>query len=96
MPQARTGLANDARDVSLKAGMIDRVHPHGDAGRRVCLQGQFGHQGSVLGFAAHRGTIFAIQGDIKHASAEFLQHLGLQLQAFAHADLNAAVVVTDR
>ena len=55
-----------------------------------------GALGRMLGLAAHRGTVLAIEADIEHAGAELLRHLGLQLQALAHARFHAAVVVTHR
>ncbi len=50
----------------------------------------------MLGFSAHRCTVFTIKGDIKDAGAEFLRHLNLQLQAFAHPHFDAAVVIAHR
>ena len=64
----------------------------------MCIRdrGQFGDQCSVFGFATDWRAIFAVQGDIKNAGAEFLRHLGLQLQAFAHPRFDTAVMVTNR
>ncbi|GAB3470340.1 hypothetical protein GCM10011496_03330 [Polaromonas eurypsychrophila] len=50
----------------------------------------------MLGFAADRRAILAVQRHVEHAGAEFFDHFSLQLQAFAHPCLDAAVVVTDR
>ena len=50
----------------------------------------------MLGLAADRGAVLAVERDVEHAGAEFLGHLGLQRQALAHPRLDAAVVVADR
>ena len=94
--EAMTGLAGNLAQIGLERRVIDRVHAHRHAGRGCGGQRQFGHQRRVLGFAAHRGAVFAVQRHIEHAGAELLGHLGLQLQAFAHARLDAAVVVAHR
>ncbi len=59
-------------------------------------QRQFGDQRGMLGLAAHRGAVFAVERDVEHAGAELLGHLGLQRQALAHARFDAAVVVAHR
>ena len=66
------------------------------AGTRGCGQQQRDHQRGVISLATHGRAVFAVQCDVKDAGAELLAHLGLQLQAFAHARLNAAVVVAHR
>ena len=80
----------------MKSRVIHRVHTHRHAGIRCSVQCKLGDQRGVLGFAAYRRAVFAIQRDIKHTHTKLLLHLGLQLQAFAHALFNAAVVVADR
>jgi hypothetical protein len=49
----------------------------------------FAHQGrdriGMGHFLPHRGTVFAVEGDIEYAAPQFGRHLRLQLQAFAHA-----------
>jgi hypothetical protein len=50
----------------------------------------------VIAFTAHGRAIFAVQRHVEDASAELFDHLGLQLQAFAHPRLHAAVMVTNR
>ena len=72
------------------------MHTHRHPRRRVRRQGQFGDQDRMLGLATHRRTIFAIQGHIHHANTKLLVQLRLQLQAFAHACLDPAVVVAHR
>jgi hypothetical protein len=54
---------------------------------------QLGALAGMFGFTAHGRAIFAIERGIKHAGAKLLGHLRLQLQAFAHAHLDTAVVV---
>jgi len=61
-----------------------------------CAQQQGHHQRRMIGLAAHGCAVFAVQRHVKDASTELLTHLGLQLQAFAHARLDAAVVVAHR
>ena len=60
------------------------------------MKRQLSHQGGVLRFTAHGRTVLAIEGHVKDAGAPFLGHFGLQLQAFSHPHLDAAVMVTDR
>ena len=50
----------------------------------------------VFVFTTHRRTVFTVKRDIEHAHAKLLVHLGLQLQAFAHACFHAAVVIANR
>jgi len=50
----------------------------------------------VLGLLAHGRAVFTVQRDIEHAGTELGHHLGLQLQAFAHALFHAAVMVAHR
>ena len=76
----------------MTKGMYTNRHT-GIGGGAGC---QAEHQLSVVLFATHGRTIFAIEGDVHNANAKFLVQLGLQLQAFAHARLNAAVVVANR
>ena len=72
------------------------MHTHRHArlvGRQCC---QCHHHGGVVGLAAYGGAIFAVERHVEDAGAEFFDHFSLQLQAFAHARLNTAVVVTHR
>ena len=94
--QPVTRLADDGGNVRLKGRMVNRVHTRCHAGTGGCGQQQRNHQRGVISLAAHGRAVFAVQRDVKHAGAELLAHLGLQLQAFAHARLNAAVVVANR
>ena len=97
--QNATGPARDVAHVGFKTGVVHRVDPHRNArigASGFCGQCQFGHQRCMLGFATDWRAVFAIQGDIKNASAELLHHFCLQLQAFAHPRLHSAVVVTHR
>ena len=96
MTQTMACFANDACNVCMKSRVINRVHSHRDSRIRVCAQCQFRHQCCVLGFAADGRAVFAIQGDIEHAHAKLLLHLSLQLQAFAHARFDTAVVIANR
>ncbi len=93
MTQARAGAAHDVRDVGLEGRVIDRMHAHRDARADRRGQREFGDQRGVLGLATHRGTVLAVEGDVEHTGTEFGGELGLQRQAFAHARLDAAVVV---
>src|SRR3989344_2519999 len=86
-----TSLANAGGST---AGTRGATRGHGAPG--CSPQGQPGPQPGVAGFKAGGGAVFAIEGDIKDAGTELLRHLGLQLQALAHARFDAAVVVTDR
>jgi hypothetical protein len=51
------------------------------------------HQMRLVYLAAYRGAVFAVECDIKDTRTKLLHHLGLQLQAFDHPRLHAAVVV---
>ena len=94
--QALARIARHDVHVALERRMVDRMnaHPHPCAVGRG--HGKLGHEQRVLGLAADRRTVFAVQRDVEHAGAELLGHLGLQLQALAHARLDAAVVVAHR
>jgi hypothetical protein len=94
--QATGGTARNVGHVGIKRGVVHRVDPHRNACVRCCGERQLGDQRGVFRLAAHRGTILAIEGDVEDAGAVFLRHLGLQLQAFAHPHLDAAVMVADR
>ncbi len=72
------------------------MNTHRHAGACASLGHQRRHQRCMVGLAAYRRAVLAVQRHIKHAGAELLAHLGLQLQAFAHPCLDTAVVVTDR
>ena len=76
-------------------GMVDRMHTRRHTGPGCSAVGQFGHQLGVSRFLADGSAVFAIERDIKDAGAELGHHLGLQLQAFAHAHVHAAVVIAD-
>jgi len=97
--QNPTGTACNDGHVGVKTGVINSMNAHSDAGIGCCsrrAQCQFGDQCCMFGFATDRRTVFAIQGDVKDASAELLGHFRLQLQAFAHPRFHSAVVVTHR
>ncbi|MCY1380019.1 hypothetical protein D9M69_677990 [compost metagenome] len=95
MRQAGAGLPGNGRHVGLKGGVVHRVHPHSHTrfGRRT--EREPSDQRRVIRFAAHGGTVFAIERDVKHAGAELGSEIGLQLQALLHPRLHPAVVVTD-
>jgi hypothetical protein len=76
--------------------MVYGVDTHSHTGIRCSAKRQLGDQGSVFGFTAHGGAIFAVEGHIKNADSELLGHLSLQLQAFAHPRFDTAVMVTNR
>jgi hypothetical protein len=87
---------DDGRDVSFKGRVVNRVHPNRSSRLWRSAQRQFNHQFGVICLATGRSTIFAVKGDVENASAKALGHLGLQLQAFAHPQLYAAVMITNR
>jgi hypothetical protein len=73
--------------------MVDRVHAHADAHAGPGGQRQLGDERGMFGLAAHGSAVFAVEGDVEHAGAELLGHLGLEREALLHARLDAAVVV---
>ena len=93
-PVAR--LPHDGGDIVGESRMVHRMDARSHTGTGRGLHGQGRHQTRMLGLEAHRSAVFAIQRDVKDAGAELLRHLGLQLQALAHAHLNATVMVADR
>jgi hypothetical protein len=96
---ARVPLAEAARDgdhVAREGRVVDRVHAHADAHAGPGGQRQLGDQRRMLGLAAHRGAVLAVEGDVEHAGAELLGHLGLEREALLHARLDAAVVIAHR
>jgi hypothetical protein len=98
--QVVTGLTRHHRHVRLKRRVVDGVHTHGHTrpATRISIRltSELDDHGSVLGLATRRRSVLAVQRDVEHASTEFLKHVSLQLQAFAHSRLHAAVVVTHR
>ncbi len=96
MTQPMPGLTDDAGDVGFKSRVVQRVHAnrHPRFGSRS--QQQRHHQGGVVNLTAHRRAIFTVQRHVKNAGAKLRMHVGLQLQTFAHARLDAAVVIADR
>ena len=94
--QAMAGLAGDRGDVAFEGRMVHRMHPHRDARIGPGTQCQRDDERRMFRFAPHRRAVFAIERDVEHAGAELLRHLLLQLQALAHARLDAAVVVAHR
>ena len=103
MAQRSAGAVHDGGDVGRKSGMINGVHAHCNTGRARSgdsplhrLHRQFRHHQRVLMFTAHGSTVLAVQRHIKHAGAKLLAHLGLQLQALAHAHFDPGIVVADR
>ena len=91
--QAMTGASGNGDHVAVKGRMVDRVHAHADAHAGPGGQREFGDERGMLRLAAHGGAVFAIEGDVEHAGAELLGHLGLEREALLHARLDAAVVV---
>ena len=93
--QAVAGLADDDVQVLREAGVVHGMHAcsHAGAGRGIARQR--GHQARMGRLLAHGGAVLAVQRDIEHAGAELIHHLGLQLQALAHARFHAAVVIAD-
>ena len=73
--------------------MVHRMHAYCNTRICICRQSELGDECGMFGFTADGGTIFAIEGDIEDAGTEFLRHLRLQLQAFAHPRFNATVVI---
>ena len=96
MAQLVCSATSDDVHVRLEMGMVDRMHTCRHTGTGCCTVGQLGHQLGVGRFLAHGGPVFTVQGDVEYAGAELGHHLGLQLQAFAHAHVHAAVVIADR
>jgi len=97
--QNPTGRAGNLSHVGFKTRVVHRVHTNGNAGTGRFVfrcEGHFSDHHGMIGFATDRGAVFTVQGDIKNASAKLLRHVGLQLQAFEHPRVNAAVVVTHR
>jgi hypothetical protein len=80
-------------DIVLKVPMVYGM----DASRHPGALGSFGnqltHQLSVIALCPHRCTVLTIQGDIKHASTQILDHLGLQVQTFLHPSKHTTVVI---
>ena len=83
-------------DVRLKSRMIDRVDAHSNAGIGGRSQQELCDQRGMFCLTAHGRAVFTIEGYIKDTGAELLRHIGLQLQALAHARLHPTVVITDR
>jgi hypothetical protein len=76
-----------------KAGWSTGMHAHADAHAGLGGQRQFGDERGMVGLAAHGSAVFAVEGDVEHAGAELLGHLGLEREALLHARFDAAVVV---
>ena len=93
-PVAR--FAGDQGHVVEKGRVLDRMHPHGNPCVVRSLQRQRHHHGSVFCFPPHGCTVFAVQCHVEDAGTKLFGHFCLQLQAFAHPRLDAAVMVTDR
>jgi hypothetical protein len=75
-----------------EARVVHRQHAHAHAAEAVERIGQQpGDQVRLLDLAAHGRAVLVVQRDVEHRA-----QLGLQLQALAHARLDAAVVVADR
>ena len=91
-----TGLAGNGGHVVGKCGVVHGVNANAHARCRGGIARQGGHQDRVRRFIAHRGSVFAVQRHVKNASAEFLGHLCLQLQALEHARRRTAVVIANR
>ena len=91
-----SGVARDRGHIICKSGVIDRVYARCDTGLRRSVARELCYKSGVGGFGPHGGAIFAIERDIENAGAKLLRHLGLQLQAFAHACLDAAVMIANR
>ena len=91
----RTSLSDQDGDILFKSRMAQGVYTNRYTGIGDGAGSQAEHQFSMVLFATHRRTVFAIQGDIHDAHTKLLVQLGLQLQAFAHTNFHATVVVTD-
>ncbi len=89
-------LASNGGHVVGKSAVVDRVDTGCNAGLGGSALGQLCHQLGVRSFAAHRGAVFTVQGDVKDTGAELLRHFSLQLQAFEHPRRCATVVVANR
>ena len=96
MAQAVSDNGDDFIDIGVKTVMVYRMHPNRHSGFGVCTLDQFTHQMGMLNFAAHRRTVFTVEGDIEHAHTKFLLHVGLNGQTLTHARFHAAVMVTHR
>ena len=97
--QHATGRARNLGHVGIKTRVVHRVDTNSNASTRRFVfrcEGHFSDHHGVIGFAANRGAVFTVEGDIKNASSKLLRHVGLQLQAFEHPRVNAAVMVTHR
>ena len=94
--QVLAGLARNDGHVVRKRRMVDGVHARCHAGPGGCLLRQLHDERGMRALLADRGTVLAVKRDVEHAVAEFRRQLGLQLQALAHARLDAAVVVAHR
>jgi hypothetical protein len=103
--QDLAGTAHDGVDIGIKSLVTHRMHTHRypwQHGRgllariRMRLKSQRNHHLGMVAFGTHGGPVFAIQRSIKNAGPEFGRQFGLQLQAFAHAHLNATVMVANR
>ena len=62
----------------------------------MCSIGEGYNHICLIPLAANGGTIFAVQRHVKHADAELLGHVCLQLQAFDHPRFDTAVMVANR
>ena len=72
--------------------VLQRQQPHADAAVLVVAAAQQrGDEVRLLDLAAHRGAVLVVQRHIEDRT-----HLRLQLQALAHAHLDACVVVAHR
>ncbi|MNT08458.1 hypothetical protein D3C72_1432010 [compost metagenome] len=90
------GTSGDGDHVAGKGRVVDRMHAHADAHAGLGGQRELGDERGMLGLAADRGAVFAVEGDVEHAGAELLRHLGLEREALLHAGFDAAVVVAHR
>ena len=58
-------LASNGGHVVGKSAVVDRVDTGCNAGLGGSALGQLCHQLGVRSFAAHRGAVFTVQGDVK-------------------------------
>ena len=73
--------------VVKKKVVTKKVVTRRDWKRGHRLPHQLRHQPCMRRLAAHGRAVLAIERHVKHADTEFRRHLGLQLQALAHACL---------
>ena len=90
--ELRAGLADERLRDRVEGLVVDRRQPRTDPSEAVVrADQQLGDQLRMLGFAADRRAVLGVERDVEHRP-----ELGLQLQALAHARLDAGIVIADR